>query len=344
MNSEPIQILGGGLAGLSLGLSLRQHSVPVVVHEAGGYPRHRVCGEFLSGRGITCLRSLGVLDRIVSAGGRWAETASFFSERGPICHHRLPQPALCVSRFVLDHMLARALCEKGGVVVEGSRRETSELGPGTVRATGRNLARPDGSDSRWFGVKAHVRGVELSADLEMHLVSGGYIGLCQLSDGRVNVCGLLRKQAGTAGRGVRDWLRGVVGSVLRQRLEEAQFDEESLCAVSGLDLRPRQARAAESTVGDALTMIPPITGNGMSLALESGQIASVPIADFSRGTRAWEETRREVASRLDRAFRRRLFWASWLHRGFAAPKCAESRLLATLRWSYAWRLWFWLTR
>ena len=41
---KTIRIAGGGLAGLSLGIALRLRQVPVVVHEALHYPRHRVCG------------------------------------------------------------------------------------------------------------------------------------------------------------------------------------------------------------------------------------------------------------------------------------------------------------
>ena len=48
---EHLTIVGGGLAGLTLGIGLRQRGVPVTVYEAGRYPRHRVCGEFISGRG-----------------------------------------------------------------------------------------------------------------------------------------------------------------------------------------------------------------------------------------------------------------------------------------------------
>ena len=50
MNPQPsIEIVGGGLAGLSLGVALRREGVPVTLFEAGDYPRHRVCGEFIAG-------------------------------------------------------------------------------------------------------------------------------------------------------------------------------------------------------------------------------------------------------------------------------------------------------
>ena len=51
MKPKGITIVGGGLAGLTLGIALRQQQVPVTVWEAGRYPRHRVCGEFISGSG-----------------------------------------------------------------------------------------------------------------------------------------------------------------------------------------------------------------------------------------------------------------------------------------------------
>ena len=46
---KPLTIAGGGIAGLALGIALRRRSIPVQVLEAAADPRHRVCGEFISG-------------------------------------------------------------------------------------------------------------------------------------------------------------------------------------------------------------------------------------------------------------------------------------------------------
>src|SRR5262245_47504238 len=98
----PITIIGGGLAGLTLGIGLRQKEIPVTVYEAGRYPRHRVCGEFICGRGLDALARLGLHQAFVQAGATFARTAAFFVGERSSPVRPLPKPALCLSRFKLD--------------------------------------------------------------------------------------------------------------------------------------------------------------------------------------------------------------------------------------------------
>jgi 2-polyprenyl-6-methoxyphenol hydroxylase-like FAD-dependent oxidoreductase len=80
---KPIIIIGGGLAGLTLGIGLRQHGVPAALWEAGHYPRHRVCGEFICGRGQETLARLGLRELLVRAGAVGADMAVFFPPTNP---------------------------------------------------------------------------------------------------------------------------------------------------------------------------------------------------------------------------------------------------------------------
>src|SRR4029077_11000033 len=96
--SEIVTIVGGGLAGLTLGIGLRQRGIPVTVWEAGRYPRHRVCGEFISGQGQEALARLWLRALLAQAGARRAQTAAFFSPKVGSAARQLPQAALCVSR------------------------------------------------------------------------------------------------------------------------------------------------------------------------------------------------------------------------------------------------------
>ena len=310
---RPITIVGGGLAGLTLGIGLRQQGIPVTVIEAGHYPRHRVCGEFISGRGVEVLKKLGLREALGRAGAIEARTAAFFAGRAHSPVRVMQFPALCLSRFLLDELLANEFQRLGGEL-RLNERWRDECGEAVVRASGR---RPQALENgcRWFGVKAHARGIQLTADLEMHTSPGGYVGLCRLGGNEVNVCGLFRRQAATGAPAPDElgWLRGNPGTALNERLTSAMFDTSSICAVAGLSLAPRRAAAhAECRIGDALTMIPPVTGNGMSMAFESAAMAIAPLTAYSHGQIRWLKAQQLLAHACDTCFGRRLAWARFL--------------------------------
>ena len=346
LSPKPIHIIGGGLAGLTLGIALRRRDIPVTIEEAGRYPRHRVCGEFISGRGQDTLARLGLTELMEQGGAVRAHTVSFHSATQSSPTRELPSPALCISRFKLDATLANLFRQLGGELHEGRRASAQENREGCVRATGRRPQTED-NGSRWFGMKIHARKVALTADLEMHFLSFGYIGLCKINDGEVNICGLFRKNAATESdpRKGRELLRGQPGSKLHERLAAAQWDEDSLCAVAGLQLQPQKALAIGGiSVGDAITMIPPLSGNGMSMAFESAELATGPLADWSHGQSSWETARQKIARDCDTAFQSRLFWAGWLQRLVLTPAFQKPLLAFTSRFKWFGRLAFEKTR
>ncbi len=137
----PITIVGGGLAGLTLGIALRRCQVPVTILEAGTYPRHRVCGEFICGDGIEVLRDLGLLEKFTRAGAVEAQNAAFYSGHRSYPRKALPRPALCLSRYVMDDLLANEFRQLGGQLRQLER----------ATATGPSLAscvRRDGGFTR----------------------------------------------------------------------------------------------------------------------------------------------------------------------------------------------------
>ena len=336
--SEPITIVGGGLAGLTLGIGLRQRGAPVTVWETGHYPRHRVCGEFISGRGQAALARLGLLEGLNRAGANAATSAAFFTTNTKIAARPLPQPAMCLSRFILDDWLAREFQRLGGELRVGSRW-AGEFAMGVVRATG-HRAEPADHGWRLFGLKVHAHGVALDADLELHFLPAGYVGLCRLSGGEVNICGLFRSAVTVPDLAHRwlDWLRGPIGSVLHSRLVGAQLDNHSFCSVAGLSLQHQRATdRSECCIGDALTMIPPMTGNGMSMAFESAEIATPPLAKFSHGEMVWAEAQREIAQTCDTVFASRLRWATWLQGALFFPPARSFLLFLGAHSQFCWR-------
>lgn len=334
-SAKPVTIVGGGLGGLTLGIGLRQHQIPTTVIEAAHYPRHRVCGEFICGLGHDVLAGFRLGDSLAGAGAKPARTAmfQFGGVASPV--RPLPAKALSISRFVLDSELAEQFQRLGGELEPNCRWRESELKDGTVRATGRRVKTGE-HGWRWFGLKIHARNVTLAADIEMHLSGNGYVGLCRLPEDEVNVCGLFRRrrEEPASSTDPRALLFGPENSVLRRRLADADLDEKSFCSVAGLSLEPVPARPEECCVGDALTMIPPVTGNGMSMAFESAGLALDPLVAWSQGEASWTAVRRELAKRYREAFASRLQWARWLHKflfsglfNLLGPSALRSELL-----------------
>ena len=348
-----ITIVGGGLAGLTLGIGLRQHGIPVSIWEAGGYPRHRVCGEFISGNGPAVLQRLGLLPLLEKAGAIHVDSAAFISgpNRSPV--RNLPSPALGLSRFQMDAALAEEFQRRGGDLHPYARwnpaaaqTSTSSNMPsdGVVRASGRR-AQPTENGWRWFGLKVHATNVNLTADLEMHVSADNYVGVNRINNGAVNVCGLFRSRPGESRESGFELLRGKSGSPLRERLASARFDGNSFCSVAGLSLKPQRAGDKSGCcIGDAVTMIPPVTGNGMSMAFESAEMAVEPLTRYSRGEINWAEARDSIARACDAAFAARLAWARRLQWLMFSPALRTPLGKCLLRSDSLWKLLFAKTR
>ena len=302
-----VTIVGGGVAGLSLGVALRLRGDPVLLHEAGVYPRHRVCGEFISGVSHATFDALGIADLFQGA-KRHLSTAWFLRERR-IFAAQLPA-GLGISRFTLDQRLAARFQELGGILSERSRRKPQSE-DGVVWCAGRMPAR-----GRWIGLKCHISKFDLGADLEMHLASNGYVGLAKVEEGKINVCGLFRLEPKLSGKGAQTlerYLRAGGLEDLASRIFSAQVNEESFLGVAGFRLGRQPKYEGIATLGDAWGMIAPFTGNGMSMAFESAAIAAEPFHAWQTGRETWVKTLYRVQHGLARRFARRMFWARAMH-------------------------------
>jgi 2-polyprenyl-6-methoxyphenol hydroxylase-like FAD-dependent oxidoreductase len=303
-----ITITGGGLAGLALGIGLRRAEVPVVVHEAGSYPRHRVCGEFISGVDQETLERLGIAAELADA--RLQRSVAWFEGDQWLRRDPLPEPARGISRWQLDVRLAERFGALGGVLVTGTR-EKPLAGDGRVWAAGRRPRR-----GGWLGLKCHFLDVPMQADLEMHLGHGGYVGLAGVEDNRVNVCGLFRVNRAVKGTGsdlLGAYLRHAKLWQLAETLDQRARDESSFCAVAGFALGRQPPLPGLVAIGDAESMIPPFTGNGMSMAFESADTALTQLVAYAEERQSWDQTLEAIRTGLRRRFRRRLAAAGAMH-------------------------------
>ena len=54
-----VVIIGGGLAGLSAAIDLKKRGRSVGLIEKASFPRHKVCGEYVSNEVLPYLQSIG---------------------------------------------------------------------------------------------------------------------------------------------------------------------------------------------------------------------------------------------------------------------------------------------
>jgi len=321
--SRPIEIIGGGLAGLSLGLALRQANVTVSVIEAGSYPRHRVCGEFITGLS-TGTRSRLNLDAFLTDAAPNRNVAWFMRNR-PVRYQTLPQVAPGISRYALDARLADAFEHAGGILETRTRSSHGKDAPGRILATGRRR-----SSSRWLGLKIHAIDLALERDLEIHLGDHAYVGLTHVEKGRVNICGLFRRRE-LAGKGaflLSEYLIACGLPALAERVRSAQLDDNSFSAVAAVAFDPHVGAPDAVRLGDNLAMIPPFTGHGMAMAFQSAETALGPLVAYANGKVDWPTTRASIHNRLRRRFRVRLASASALHSFLFKP--SRQRWLSAL--------------
>lgn len=321
----PLEIIGGGPAGLAAGILLRQQGVPVHIHEASSYPRHRVCGEFLCGLEPSLVSRLGLND--VFRRATVNRSCVWMGREGRILHRAsLPDPVFGLSRVAMDSAMAAEFGRLGGHLVTSSRaaREPAEA---RVLACGR----PVSSGARWGGLKAHFDGLELLSDLEIHLGDGGYVGLAGIECGQVNACGLFPASAFSEERvpahgRLAAACRAIGLPALAARLGSAVLHPDSVVGctrfVPGWQ---RQTDPRALAIGDALAIIPPFTGNGMTMAIEAAVAVTGPLVGYARGAADWTATVRMARALLHERFAGRLRTAGWLQPMLVHP-AAQSLL------------------
>lgn len=297
------------MAGLSLAVALRSRDVAVTLEEAGSYPRHRLCGEFINGVSGRTLERLGVDSIFEDAQTHY--TMSWWQQNALMAQADLPHPVKALSRWMMDQRLADLFTTSGGILHEHSR-----IGPeaceGRVWTAGRRLQK----DSSWLGLKTHFLGLEMERGLEMHLGESGYVGLTPVEDGRVNVCGLFKIRKEVSGKGserLLGYLSANGMTNLVSRLRGAQPDETSVTGVSGIAFGGQHHPSELLTLGDAERITPPFTGNGMSMAFEAAECALDPLLAYASEELSWQLAQNEIRQRLAHRFDRRVAMARGFH-------------------------------
>ena len=225
-----IVIVGAGPAGTSLAIRLAQQHFEVALIERETFPRHKLCGEFISPECLAHFEQLGVLDSMLSAGGERITETRFYEPGGRSFgvssgSFRGQGFALSLSRAEMDMRLLDKAKSIGVAVYEDSTATAVSILKGrimnlTVRrgngerfeipadlfvdATGRSGAlsklaakgdskRVESNRSLFVGFKSHLSGAKTAkGTCEIYLFPGGYGGVSPIEIGLTNHCFFVR--------------------------------------------------------------------------------------------------------------------------------------------------------
>jgi flavin-dependent dehydrogenase len=108
-----VAVVGAGPAGSSIAASLAAHGWRVLLVERDEFPRHKVCGEFISPDAQIALRKLGLYSTVAALQPVPLTAAKVISRHGRKMHRPLPGVAWGLSRYAFDAALAAAAVERG---------------------------------------------------------------------------------------------------------------------------------------------------------------------------------------------------------------------------------------
>ncbi len=261
-----VEVIGGGPAGSAAALAALAEGAEVTLFEKSHFPRHKVCGEFLSPEVEPLLESLG-LGPAFRAAGPARIVRAVLHVAGREKHFRLPEPACSLSRAALDRLLLDEALRRGAELQSERRKPVPRAGAALVVAHGRQA--PAHAGARLFGFKTHFSGPADEA-VELFFFDGGYAGLSPVEGGAINVCGLAPEESLRACGFQPEQL---LPQKLLARLGplERRFD---WLLTGPLVYRDEfQSRADLYLAGDALGFVDPFTGSGILAALSTGRLA-----------------------------------------------------------------------
>jgi flavin-dependent dehydrogenase len=305
IKKEKVVIIGGGLAGLTAAIHLSKMGVRSLLIEKNVYPKHKVCGEYISNEVIPYYNWLGIdLSKLNPTS---ISKLNFSDSNGEMIQCELPLGGFVVSRYALDYFLYKKAIECGveffhdtvkNVLFEEDRFEISTLKNNkfsselVIGAFGKRsiLDQKMNRDfikkkSYWMAVKAHYSGKYPSDLVGLHNFEGGYCGVSKVENEAINICYLVHYESFKRFGNINDFQDQIItkNPFLYSVFQESEMIFENPLTISQISFDKKQTIDNHVLmIGDTAGLIHPLCGNGMAMAIHGAKIVSELIVKYYR--------------------------------------------------------------
>ena len=334
-----ILIVGGGLAGLTAAIHLKQSGLNVTLIEKQSYPHHKVCGEYISNEVLPYLNWLNLNLKDLSPTS--ITNLQFTSRSNRSITAKLPLGGWGVSRYVLDNFLYQAALNRGVTILKDTviniNYSDNQFIIETAAGNGFMASHVIGAygkrasidvklgrefinkKSAYLAVKAHY-----SSDFPDNLVSlnnfeGGYCGVSKVENNTLNICYLADYQSFKKHKNITAYQENVLykNSNLKNIFEKSKMIFDAPLSISQISFEAKEpVHNHILMIGDTAGLIHPLCGNGMAMAIHSAKIVSELVNKYVEG---------QISSRIELE---KKYTASW--KNLFSTRLKTGQLLTSL--------------
>ncbi|MDN4602451.1 FAD-dependent oxidoreductase [Paenibacillus sp. F6_3S_P_1C] len=336
--SKPMDaiVIGAGIAGSTFALQLARQGHQTLLLDRQEFPRHKTCGEFMSPETTEMLNYLGIHLGKQELKPSTMDHAKIIMPQGGEIEAPLPGLAYGISRYELDRILHEQAADAGVEIVtratitnihrfdDDSYEVEVKQGNDQIQYRARTVIGAHGSKkppgmtspaelrdkTAYVGVKSHFQGITIPSRVELYFCKGGYVGISPIEDGIANVAALLTLDTVRgSGKSVKDILQAasLTNERLAVRLAEGIPVQGTQVSIAPLHLsNVPEPWSQYPHIGDAMLMIPPLCGDGMSIALRSALLCAEWTDQYLQGKISFEQWQYEYSKEANREFTRLL--------------------------------------
>jgi menaquinone-9 beta-reductase len=343
MRKLNIGIVGGGLAGLCLAIQSAQQGHNVVLFEKDDYPKHKVCGEYISNESKDFLKRCGV--DVDALGASTINKLIISAPNNTMLNSTLPLGGFGISRYTLDLALYNyALkigvqvyvnCRVNEIVTKqdsfaiqtNSNEHQVDLAFGTFGkrsnldiAWQRNFIQQKANKlNNYIGIKYHLK-YNMARDLiALHNFEDGYAGISAIEDDKFCFCYLTKAHHLQTHKSIAAMEKEVLckNPQLQHIFKHATFLYSEPLSISQISFEPKEQSIQNICLaGDAAGMITPLCGNGMSMALHASKLLADQIYSYSVGKISMQEMQTQYATKWRTHFSKRLAFGRFFQKLF----------------------------